>query len=239
LEIENFIKISFKKHKLVQLNEESYLYKGFLSKDELAEVRKEIDKATPNKGGSIPLWYLDRFRPRVADLFVGDFAIDEMKKIDSYEAGKGMPLHNDRFNYEYDLIDMLVDENYTNSIQRSLGCYAFLIYLNDDYEGGEISYPEYNMDYKPVAGDMIIHNSEIIHGIKKVTSGIRYRFQGVVSQKFYFDAEKINKFKFPTNNSESYNPLDPDYSYTIEAPIIKSKRLLKFKETWVDTRLYK
>ena len=60
-----------------------------------------------------------------------------------------------------------------------------LFYLNDNYEGGEISFAIMDdthqeiidiIDYKPVAGDMVIFPSSlpIYHGVKPITEGEKY-----------------------------------------------------------------
>ncbi len=53
---------------------------------------------------------------------------------------------------------------------------ATLIYLNDNYSGGEIYFPEYDIEIKPKAGDLICFpdNPNYVHGVKKVESGTRY-----------------------------------------------------------------
>jgi len=54
--------------------------------------------------------------------------------------------------------------------------YGSILYWNDDFEGGELSYVNLGIDYKPVAGDLVFHPGtiEYTHGVKDVTSGIRY-----------------------------------------------------------------
>jgi len=49
-----------------------------------------------------------------------------------------------------------------------------MLYLNDNFVGGELFFPELNLEYKPVAGDVIIYQSKMKHGVKELTSGIRY-----------------------------------------------------------------
>jgi hypothetical protein len=51
-----------------------------------------------------------------------------------------------------------------------------VIYLNDDFEGGEIFYPQLDLEIRPEPGMMVIHPAglEYLHGIKKVTEGIRH-----------------------------------------------------------------
>jgi len=51
-----------------------------------------------------------------------------------------------------------------------------VFYLNDDYEGGEIEFPSFNVKYKPEAGDLIMFPSSYAyrHKVNPVTSGVRY-----------------------------------------------------------------
>lgn len=54
--------------------------------------------------------------------------------------------------------------------------YATLIYLNDDYIGGEIYFPKYGIEIKPKVGDLICFpdNPEYVHGVRPIVSGSRY-----------------------------------------------------------------
>jgi len=54
--------------------------------------------------------------------------------------------------------------------------YSSLFYINDDYEGGEIFFPDYNLEIKPEAGSVVFFpsNSKYIHCVKKVIKGDRY-----------------------------------------------------------------
>jgi Rps23 Pro-64 3,4-dihydroxylase Tpa1-like proline 4-hydroxylase len=49
-------------------------------------------------------------------------------------------------------------------------------YLNDDYEGGEIEFPRFNLTIKPKANQMIMFPSNYIynHSVHPVISGLRY-----------------------------------------------------------------
>jgi len=51
-----------------------------------------------------------------------------------------------------------------------------VFYINDDYLGGEIEYVDYDIIYKPVANSLLIHNADILHGVKRVIQGDRYTF---------------------------------------------------------------
>lgn len=49
-------------------------------------------------------------------------------------------------------------------------------YLNDDFEGGEIEFPNFNILHKPKAGDIVIFSSAFpyLHKVHPITKGTRY-----------------------------------------------------------------
>ncbi len=49
-----------------------------------------------------------------------------------------------------------------------------VLYLNDDYEGGHTYYPELNIDVKPKAGSLVVHDGDALHGVKPVHGNYRY-----------------------------------------------------------------
>lgn len=52
---------------------------------------------------------------------------------------------------------------------------ASIIYLNDDYKGGDIYIPELNFSAKPKKGQLIAFNGgKLTHGVKEVKSGTRF-----------------------------------------------------------------
>jgi hypothetical protein len=56
---------------------------------------------------------------------------------------------------------------------RDFGC---VYYLNDDYEGGEIYFPNQNITIKPKPNTLVFFpgNHNYLHGVKPMISGIRY-----------------------------------------------------------------
>ena len=56
---------------------------------------------------------------------------------------------------------------------RNFGC---VYYLNDDYEGGEIYFPNQNIQIKPKPNTLVFFPGtlEFLHGVKPITKGIRY-----------------------------------------------------------------
>lgn len=51
-----------------------------------------------------------------------------------------------------------------------------LIYLNENYEGGDIYFPELNISIKPQEGDLLCFpdTPDFVHGVKPIISGTRY-----------------------------------------------------------------
>jgi len=51
-----------------------------------------------------------------------------------------------------------------------------LFYYNDDFEGGELYYPNFDLEIKPKPGLAVAHPGDIfyLHGVRKVISGDRY-----------------------------------------------------------------
>ena len=66
--------------------------------------------------------------------------------------------------------------------------FSSILYLNDDYEGGETFFPGHRIRIKPTAGALVIFGAgpEYVHGITRVTKGLRYTYAGwfTYDQKF-------------------------------------------------------
>jgi predicted 2-oxoglutarate/Fe(II)-dependent dioxygenase YbiX/peroxiredoxin len=55
--------------------------------------------------------------------------------------------------------------------------FAVSINLNDDFEGGEVMFPEYGRrTYKAPAGGAVVFSCSMLHAVTKVTKGRRYAF---------------------------------------------------------------
>lgn len=55
--------------------------------------------------------------------------------------------------------------------------FAVSVNLNDDFDGGEVSFPEYGpRSFKPPAGGAVVFSCSLLHAVSKVTRGRRYVF---------------------------------------------------------------
>jgi peroxiredoxin/predicted 2-oxoglutarate/Fe(II)-dependent dioxygenase YbiX len=56
-------------------------------------------------------------------------------------------------------------------------CFAASVNLNSDFEGGEVSFPEYGpKGFKPSPGGAVVFSCSLLHAVSKVTRGCRYAF---------------------------------------------------------------
>lgn len=65
------------------------------------------------------------------------------------------------------------DENMENN-RNAENKYGILMYLNNDFDGGEICYPEFGIEYKPKPGALLIHYAGNLHGVNPISNGVRY-----------------------------------------------------------------
>ena len=58
--------------------------------------------------------------------------------------------------------------------------FSSLIYLNDDYEGGETYFPGHSVRLKPKTGALVLFGAgpQYVHGVSRVTCGLRYTYAG-------------------------------------------------------------
>jgi hypothetical protein len=96
---------------------------------------------------------------RAQNLFENEYSWMGGHVIQRIKIGSSMDVHLDRTNF--------------TEQKNSVGV---AIYINDDFDGGEIFYPEINISYKPVRGSLICHpgSSEYKHGVTSVSKNDRH-----------------------------------------------------------------
>lgn len=73
--------------------------------------------------------------------------------------------------------------------------FGSIIYLNDNFIGGETYYPKHNQTIKPKTGTLAIHPGDIehLHGVTKVSGSIRYTLAAFWTyEREYFDGWTIH-----------------------------------------------
>jgi hypothetical protein len=49
-----------------------------------------------------------------------------------------------------------------------------MLYINDDFDGGDLEFPLIGITYKPKAGDVVIYQSKMRHGVTQLLGNDRY-----------------------------------------------------------------
>lgn len=148
-----------------------YEVENFLSEDQIFDLQTFIsntpseDWYRPDTDGTIwegrnltlPANIKELLELKVSKLFKNYTRIHDISDLIAYRPGTGMGLHRDNVNPD-DLINV----------------FGVVIYLNDNYLGGEIYYPDIGLSVKPKAGSLVVHPAGLLHGVKEVEEGVRY-----------------------------------------------------------------
>ena len=86
--------------------------------------------------------------------------------------------------------------------------FVLSIPLNDDFDGGEISFPEYSpQGYKVASGTSVAFSASILHGLAPVTRGRRYAFL-----TFLFD-EAAERLRTRESEGRGRSAVQPDHGW--------------------------
>jgi predicted 2-oxoglutarate/Fe(II)-dependent dioxygenase YbiX len=109
---------------------------------------------------------------------VGELKYWEAFNFLKYEKGQHFQYHHDHAS------------NYNCTI-------SLVQYLNDDYEGGELSFGGWNYTYKPVAGDLVIFPSNYMytHRAMPVTSGTKYALATMLDYSDKYHSAEMHQKK--------------------------------------------
>lgn len=97
---------------------------------------------------------LDSYVARLGEVF-DEKPILPIRRIARLTEGKSMGVHRDN----------------TSEPRCIRGA---ILYLNEDFSGGELYYREIGLSYKPRYGSVIVHNSGYLHEVLPVLDGTRY-----------------------------------------------------------------
>jgi predicted 2-oxoglutarate/Fe(II)-dependent dioxygenase YbiX len=156
------------------------------------------------------------------DQYVSDFFKNKIKSINQLDAlteidKKIETLVNDCFmlhpitlirHVENDFMFPHTDHHEDNEQANETKTYArygLVVYYNDDYQGGELVYPNLGIVHKPKARSLVIHSGKHLHGTTRVVGNPRY-----CSTTFFIG----NKEHHPELNKSIFGniPIDKDYS---------------------------
>jgi hypothetical protein len=173
--------------KITTIHEGVYVYKNFIPKDLLTKITNLLPEYSEPKvtyEKSNVSWYKDKLTDIIPEMYevwelISKFllpthVIHPALALTAIRPGDGgMFVHEDspgKHNHD----------SLTQQDKWSTCClldYGVLVYFGD-WEGGEIFYPNLGIEISPKAGDLVIHGAHSTHkhGVKEVTSGIRFAF---------------------------------------------------------------
>lgn len=136
--------------------------------------------------------------------------------LNKYEEGQHFGLH-------YDYLTLKKEEYFTDQL-TPMGnrISTFTLYLNDEYEGGELFFPYMNLKIKPKKGSLLFWrynyddpnlNIQTLHEVKKIDKGTKFSITNLV-----FEFEQRNKSNtFKKFNDEALiiaNTKQVEYNYS-------------------------
>lgn len=110
--------------------------------------------------------------------------------LNRWDTGDSLKLHADSENTSCTTV---LDNYIGHNLPPFLILYAALIYLNDDYDGGELCFPLHDIKIKPKPGTLIMFPGTCmyLHEVKEILSGHRYTHNFFLSNlnlsKVYLD----------------------------------------------------
>ena len=137
------------------------------------DLRLEVVKLESPEVGELVLQYEEKIYDEVVKAFTEKHGVGIVRKpINPTHFVKWAPRMNSGLHADCETHDGKPAEA-ANFYKYNV---SVLVYPNDSYDGGEITFPDYGIVLKPKAGDLIIFpgNSYYKHTVEIVKSGIRY-----------------------------------------------------------------
>jgi Rps23 Pro-64 3,4-dihydroxylase Tpa1-like proline 4-hydroxylase len=163
-----------------------------LSKDEHETILNFVNsyekwKIEPWQARSI---LYDKIPRHILEMLHKVFSIAYEKSTDLYDV-KLDPLDD---KYRFNLLKFMPEfylEPHIDTQSVESNHIASVYYINDDYEGGEIVFPDYNLNIKPKANSLIVFpgNENYMHKVTKIVDKNRYSS----SKWFQFTGSEFNK----------------------------------------------
>jgi hypothetical protein len=186
-----------------KIGEEIYVYKNFLSQEEILKYKSLIDSHVENnlwEQGVVGSFFENKItkeipefqeiRLKAISLFEPDYKFGPSLSATCLRNGDEWGVHFDAHDFIKIREKSATLKDGDPYIMVDDSKYGTVIYFNE-FEGGDLYYPEQNISYHPKPGEMVLHSSEEFckHGVSKVISGPRYGFSGHLSQLIKFPIE--------------------------------------------------
>lgn len=167
-----------------------YVCENFLDESELLKLDSEIEnanllnlwKSPENNTTEVETWdgrtyvpedfeVMNNIHQKIIDFYAKNIRnIDDIEDINSVFMGLG-PINRTKVGEFLPAHDDLGPPELNAPVE-----YGVVVYLNENFSGGELYYSEKNLEILPKRGMLVIHPStkEYTHGVKEVSEGTRY-----------------------------------------------------------------
>lgn len=108
-----------------------------------------------------------------------EYIVRENYNMSEWKLNKSLAPHIDSIKYDHE------DTHTPRSIINAL------LYLTDQYEGGEIVFPEIDVAIRPKAGSLVVFDADLQHGVNAVTSGVRKTLSSNLYSIYAEDIEEV------------------------------------------------
>jgi hypothetical protein len=154
--------------KINKLHDDVYEIQNFLTEQELLDVYSIIqntpeeawfDVKTKELDGATNFWFGKNLFFKEKTVF--DFINKKMNNLLESYSYYPQSMHLQRYK-KGDFIKHHADQ-WMPDLPYYIG-YGFCLYYNEDYQGGELDYPELGVKIKPKANSLYIHGGHVVHG---------------------------------------------------------------------------
>jgi hypothetical protein len=148
-------------------NEEHQILSNFVNSNQVSWVKE--------------LWTIER----TLNNSIPEYIIEILKKMFQRARLNCISYYDIEVNNEFSSQYLLVKWNKGSKMEPHVDTEAqkhqhivCMYYINDDYEGGEINFPDYNLKIKPKSNSIIMFpgNENYLHEVLEVSKGFRYTF---------------------------------------------------------------
>jgi hypothetical protein len=189
-----------KKEKIMDkvfIDPEIYYIENFISKSDLEVILSMYkDENSWTKSGDFYLKHnvtpevstvLDFYKNKIEEIINNDKEIcnftPSLSKFKKTESEWAIAPHPDRW-----IPEINPDNGYNDPHANPSSQYVtkgYILYFNDEYEGGELYYLNQDITFRPKAGMLVVHSGypEYMHAVKPILSGERYMLTGFVYER--------------------------------------------------------
>ena len=179
-----------------KIGEGIYVYKNFLSKEEISKLtlvfddvrenslfNKSLDGTPFENRISVPLSELEIVLNKSTLFFSPEFSLHPNLSVNVMEEGDHWGQHADNHDFiEKRKLSLLLKDGDPYTTVKDTR-YGIVVYFNSVEEGGELYYSYQDLKYSPNPGDLVVHSAEedCMHGVNMILRGHRYSYSNFLS----------------------------------------------------------